>query len=342
MSSSDGRPGAEQDDRAFRALALGTIFATFLLTILGGVVRVSDSGLGCGPAGSGLNGWPFCNGDLVPGVDLNAIIEYSHRALAGIVGILMVSLAVLAVRRHRSHRALVRATLAAVALVIAQGLLGAATVEKDLHEGLVASHLGLAMALLGLAVYIWRASKPENVGAEPPDGGPRFRGLAIAASAAVFCTIVAGGYMAGTQNYGRADYQPGDGAHHACGKEFPTCNGDVLPFGQARLVDIHLTHRVFMYLASILLIWLIVLAVRRRPSAGVVRTAWIAAGLLATQITVGALNVWLDEYEALIVLHLALGTLLWVTVAGIALQLYRVPAPAEAPSSASRAEALTA
>ena len=31
---------------------------------------------------------------------------------------------------------------------------------------------------------------------------------------------------------------------------------------------------------------------------------------------VGALNVWLDEYEALIVLHLALGTLLWATTLG--------------------------
>jgi len=39
---------------------------------------------------------------------------------------------------------------------------------------------------------------------------------------------------------------------------------------------------------------------------------------------VGALNVWLDEYEALIVLHLALGTLLWATVVGLALQLYPV------------------
>ena len=43
------------------------------------------------------------------------------------------------------------------------------------------------------------------------------------------------------------------------------------------------------------------------------------------QILVGALNVWLDEYEALIVLHLALGTLLWATTLGLTLQLYRVP-----------------
>ena len=87
------------------------------------------------------------------------------------------------------------------------------------------------------------------------DGGPAASACsAIAASVAVLCTIVAGGYMAGTQNYGRADYQLGDGAHHACGKEFPTCNGDFMPFGKARLVDIHLTHRAFMYLAAILVI----------------------------------------------------------------------------------------
>ena len=54
-----------------------------MLIIVGGVVRVSDSGLGCGPAGSGFHGWPFCNGDVVPGVDLNSIVEYTHRAVAG-------------------------------------------------------------------------------------------------------------------------------------------------------------------------------------------------------------------------------------------------------------------
>lgn len=327
----------------FRRLALGTVAATFALIIVGGVVRVSDSGLGCGPAGSGLNGWPFCNGDVVPGLDLNTIIEYSHRTLAGIVGLLMIALAVLAFRRYRDHRGLLRAAIAAPLLVVAQGLLGAATVEKDLDEGLVASHLGLAMALLAVTLYIWRASRPENIGAEAADGGPRFRALSVAASVMVFCTIVAGGYMAGTQNYGRADYQVGDGAHHACGKQFPTCNGDFLPFGQARLVDIHLTHRVFMYLASILVIALVLTALRRRPSAGVVRSAHLLGVILAAQILVGALNVWLDEYEVLIVLHLALGTLLWATVVGLALQLYRVPAPEGQPvAGGGRREALPA
>ena len=44
-----------------KRLVLATAIATFVLIIVGGVVRVSDSGLGCGPAGSGFHGWPFCN-----------------------------------------------------------------------------------------------------------------------------------------------------------------------------------------------------------------------------------------------------------------------------------------
>jgi heme A synthase len=172
------------------------------------------------------------------------------------------------------------------------------------------------MVLLALLIYIVRATRE----ATPERGGPR--GLALAASAAVFATIVAGGYMAGTQNYGRADYQLGDGAHHACGKEFPTCNGEFMPFGEARLVDIHLTHRAFMYLASILVIALVVVAVRRGVAT---RYAWAAGALLLAQIVVGALNVWLDEYELLILLHLTLGTLLWANISTMAMQL--APAP---------------
>jgi heme A synthase len=310
-----------------RKLALATLLATFVLIIVGGVVRVSDSGLGCGPAGSGFHGWPFCNGDVVPGVDLNSIVEYTHRVLAVVVGFMMLALVVMAWRRYREYRLVTGVLLVLVGI---QGALGGLTVEENLEEVYVAAHLGLAMLLLGLLLYLWRSTR----GAQPEDGGPGIRVLAIAATALVFCTIVAGGYMAGTQNYGRADYQLGQGAHHACGKQFPPCNGEFMPFGKAELVDIHLTHRAFMYLASILVIALVVTALRRRVA---VRYAWALLGLLGAQILVGALNVWLEEYELLILLHLALGTLLWATSLGMTMQLS--PARERAPR---RAEALTA
>jgi len=259
----------------------------------------------------------------VPGLDLNSVIEYTHRALAGAVGIMMIALAVMAIRQRR----LVVPAVAAAALVIAQGLLGAATVEQNLDEVLVAAHLGLAMALLALVLYIWRETREQR---PPAVSEPRLRVLSIVSAGLVLCTVVAGGYMAGTQKYGRPDYQLGDGAHHACGKEFPTCNGGFMPFGDARLVDIHLTHRFFMYLTVIAVGVLAILLLRR----GMKRSAHILGGLLVTQVVVGALNVWLDEYELLILAHLALGTLLWAASMNTVFQLSPARTRAAAPPRA--------
>ena len=58
--------GGSDQLRRFRRLADLTVFATFLLIVVGGIVRVSESGLGCGPGGSGTEGWPLCNGEAVP------------------------------------------------------------------------------------------------------------------------------------------------------------------------------------------------------------------------------------------------------------------------------------
>ena len=314
--------------QGFRRLALATVVATFLLVILGGLVRVSDSGLGCGPGGSGFHGWPMCNGDVVPGADLNTVVEYSHRTVASIVGLMALSLFVLAWRRHRH---LLLSTGVVFGGVVFEGLLGAATVEENLDPPLVAAHLGTAMLILGALLYIWRATRED----EPVETDGGFRRLAVTTQVFVWLTIVAGGYMAGTQHYGRPDYQLGDGAHHACGREFPTCNGGFLPFGDARLVDIHLTHRVFMYITAALVVWLAVAALRR----GLSRTAWALLAILGVQLLVGALNVWLEEYEALIVLHLGLGTILWVASTWMTLQLYRMPV---ADRASARRELVTA
>ncbi|HLL86866.1 MAG TPA: COX15/CtaA family protein [Thermoleophilaceae bacterium] len=334
MSPSDasGAPAVASSDPAgaapsagFRRLVVTTLVATFALVLVGGVVRLSDSGLGCGPAGSGFHGWPMCRGDIVPGVELNAIVEYSHRALAAACGLLMIALAAWAWRRLRgTHRGIVRATTAGLGLIVAQGLLGAATVELNLDEALVAVHLGLAMLLLGLLLYVWRSARPPDAddNAGGATAGPALRRLSVAAAALVLVTIMAGGYMAGTQKHGRTDHVPGAGAHRACGTDFPACNGSLMPFGQSELADIHLTHRAFMYLAVILVVALAVAVLRRRPGRAAVRLAWGALGILVVQVLLGAVNVWLpEEYELLVLVHLTAGTLLWVSVVDLGLAL---------------------
>jgi heme A synthase len=326
----------------YRLLALSTVVATFLLIVLGGIVRVSDSGLGCGQAHSGIHGWPLCRGDVVPGVSIHAVIEYCHRFVAAVVVLLMAALAVQAWRRYRGYRAIVVASTLAIVLVIAQAGLGAATVDQDLNENLVASHLGLAMLLFAITIFILRAVQPGVAGAPPVNGGRGFRPLALVSQFVLFVAIVAGGYMAGTEHFGRAG-QIGAGAHEACGKEFPGCaHSGVLPFGDTRLVNIHLAHRLAVYITVVVVGALIVLALRRRPSESIRRWAWTLLGLLVLQFTLGVLNVVLGEYEALIAAHLTAATLLWGALTAVTIQLFRVPAPvaADAPQRSRAGEAI--
>lgn len=308
----------------FRRLLTATIAATFVLIVIGGVVRVSDSGLGCGAAGSGTHGWPLCGGRLLPFLQEHQVIEFSHRLVATLVAVLIAVLVIQSFRRLRERRWLVRGTVAAAILVLAQAALGGLTVEHGLHSALVAAHLGLAMLLLGLLIALRRIAQPAP-GAPAVDGSRALRASAAAAAVLVLATIVAGGYVAGTEGEGTAD-QPVLGAHLACGEQFPTCLNKFMPFQYGRLVDIQLTHRLFMYLTTIAILLMCAVAWRRR----VVNRAFIAIPLLLVgQILLGALNVWLGKHPWLIVAHLTLATMLWATVVYAAASLVEVEVPAE-------------
>ncbi len=327
----------------FRRLVTFTIVATLALILIGGVVRVSDSGLGCGAEGSGTHGWPLCEGGVLPADSAESVIEFSHRVAATVVTVLIALLALKAFRRLRSHRLLVRGSVAAGVLVLAQAALGGLTVEKGLEDELVAAHLGLAMLLIGLLLVLRRGAEATSAPAAETVRG--LRPLSIVTAALVLATIVAGGYVAGTEYHGTTD-QPLVGAHSACGTgwstdQFPGCNAQgPLSFGQSRLADIQLVHRVFMYLTAISVLAMAALALRRRAPS---RAFWIAPLVLVAQIALGAINVWAGKHAGLIVGHLALGTTLWVTVVYATATLMPASAPArERVVRADRGEAVTA
>jgi heme A synthase len=351
--------GADQL-RRFRRLADLTILATFALIVLGGIVRVSESGLGCGPGGSGTEGWPLCNGSAVPFFnDTEVIIEFSHRTLAAVVTGLIAALAWIAYRHLRELRWPLRATVAAAVLVLVQAGLGGLTVEQSLAEELVAAHLGLAMVLIALVLWIALRARVELAArdTEVPEPGPSasstgrdltapaggiagLRPLAGLAAVLLLCAIVAGGYVAGTEEEGVNGQGVNIvGAHTACGEAFPTCLDDrVLPFGESRLADIQLTHRVFVYGATLAIILFLVMALRRGVRS---RLLALAALLLFSQVLLGALNVWLGEHAALIVAHLVTATLLWGTLMLITYRFAVATQPAVATARAPSPHATT-
>ena len=322
--------GEANELRRFRRLLNATLLATFALIVIGGVVRVSDSGLGCGPEGSGTHGWPLCGGRVLPFLQEHQIIEFSHRVVATVVVLLIIALAIVAFRRLREHRWLVRGVVAAAILVIAQAGLGGLTVEHGLEPAFVAAHLGLAMLLLGLLIALRRLAQGDERTA-PLDVSRALRCTTVVATVLVFATIVAGGVVAGTEEEGTTS-GPVVGAHLACGTEFPTCLGKFMPFSYGKMVDIQLTHRLLMYLTALAILAMTVVAIRRRvvlPPDGN-RAFLLVPLLLVCQILLGAINVWEGKHPGLIVAHLTLATILWGTVVHAAASLMAIPETARA------------
>ncbi|HUZ75944.1 MAG TPA: heme o synthase [Chloroflexota bacterium] len=291
--------------KVFRALAVAAAVATFILVILGAVVRVSGSGLGCG------NDWPLCHGSLVPLFDLHTFIEWNHRLFASLVSLLTALAVVTGWLWLRKERPLlVKMAVGAFLLVVAQALLGAVAVKTDLSPQVVMAHLGTAMlclaALLIMATLAtrqpsWVASRA--LGAETSssvgdaEANSHFHLLALWTTAATFVLLMSGSLVTGS------------GADYAC-RDWPLCNGMSLPTGG--LPAIHFGHRLMALLVGLLIIFTLVRAIQRRGhNPGAARWATAAGALLIGQVIVGAFQVWLHFPPQLVATHIAFAEAVW-------------------------------
>lgn len=277
--------------QSIRWLALTVAIAGYLLIVIGGTVRVTGAGLGCGPE------WPLCNGRLVPGWDLLAWIEYVHRLIALAVILLTGAVAVASWRARSPDRWMVRLPLIAAGLVLVQAMLGAITVWTHLEAAVVALHLGVALSYLAVALVLaFRTWFPAlaRVARRSP-----LRPWLVAALGAVFLLMLSGAYTAKR------------GAGFAC-PEWPFCGGFWIPTGWTN-VDVHLTHRLIALVAVLLVAGVAWKARRvRGESRWAVGLATAAAVLMVAQVFVGAANIWFRLHPAVSVAHLAVATIVWV------------------------------
>jgi protoheme IX farnesyltransferase len=281
----------------FRRLAVVTIAATFVLIAVGGLVRATDSGLGCPD-------WPRCFGQLVPPAEFHAWIEHSHRLVASVVMVLVALLVVVAYRT-RQEPVVRRASVAALAMVLAQAMIGAFVVWWKLEAESVTLHLATALALVALLIFIgFRARYPGGGRRDGRDRG--FVRLVAAGAGLTYLQMLVGSTVTG---------------YHA-GLAYPL--NVLVPDLGPNVARIQLAHRTLAVLVGTLIvaIWL---AARRsqRAHPTVTRLAGYAAGLVAVQIGLGVANV-VNRLSALTVVpHLAIGALLWGTMFALLLHADR-------------------
>ncbi|MEA2584393.1 MAG: heme o synthase, partial [Thermomicrobiales bacterium] len=294
--------------RLYRLAVLSAI-STYLLIILGGITRVTGSGLGC------EDDWPLCQGKPYPPLDTIAIIEYLHRTVAAYIGILVLAVAIGTWISPGTRKRTKYMAAGAFGLVIVQALLGAVTVWRELPSSIVTAHLGTAMLFFAstLLTAYWIAldrGEPAWLVAVGRDKGliedRRFSLIAAVGALVTFLLILSGGATSTS------------GAALACW-EWPACGGgQLVPDRTSNYTWINLSHRTAAIIGTITVAIVLYAALRRPVTRAARQLAKGAAAIVGVQILLGAAYVVSVGSPWVSAAHLVLAALLWATMLGVA------------------------
>ena len=286
----------------YRAILLLGLAAAIAQVALGGVVRVTGSGDACPD-------WPLCHGQVIPPLDLNIWLEFSHRLSASALGVLVLIASVLAWRQVPGDRISRLAIGTALVLVVAAALLGGLTVLTELAWWARLIHLVLAELVVACIAVAWLAGPADGRSGAAPGAGSEFdRKAGLTILAALLGVIVFGSYMVGF-NYGAA-----------C-TSWPMCQGTRIPEGFAFYAN--MAHRVTTALIAVPVFWLCARVWNFGPDGRQARRfALLAAACMVAAILLGALMVWFNFSVLMRSLHLVTVTLVWVSTVGLVAVLY--------------------
>ena len=308
------------------------VACTVLLILAGSLVTSHDAGLSVPdwPTSYGWNMFTFPPSMWVA----NILYEHGHRLIASTVGFLTIVMAVW-LWFGDSRRWLRWFGVATLGSVVAQGLLGGLTVLFFLPAAISTAHAGLAEIFFCMTVAIAIFTSPGWIAGYGRDGDrradphagtglqadpdARLRYLATATTILIYTQIIVGATMRHT------------GAGLAI-PDFPLMFGHLLPPLWNAKIAIHFAHRAGALvvaagvLASSAHVWY-----HERDRRELTRAASLLLGLVAVQITLGALtvlsrrDVWINSA------HVVCGALVLTTSLVLTLRSWRVKfAPAAA------------
>jgi cytochrome c oxidase assembly protein subunit 15 len=249
-----GLPGAlpDRDRVALRRWLFASIMAVFFAVAVGGITRLTESGLS-------ITEWKPVSGALPPSNDAAWALElekfrqipqastthagitlsqfkwiywweWFHRNVARTVGLVFAIPYLVFLVQGRLPKSL-RLRLAALPfLTLGQGALGWYMVQSGLVERISVSayrltaHLGLALGILAVAVWTYSELRERTTAerSEPVGTSPGWRAALVSATTLLGITVLSGGFVAGLRG----------------GKvfnEFPLMGGQVVPPGYGTL-----------------------------------------------------------------------------------------------------------
>ncbi len=308
----------------YRALTLATAVCVWLLIVLGGIVRVTGSGTGCGRS------WPVCNGRWLPALEYHALIEWNHRLVGFLVGWLMLATVLSTILFFRRPRRLLYAALLAGVTYVGQALLGAITVWLELDHKWVAAHMGNSMLLLAaiilLAVFARFAPAPT---AQPvAQGSSWLWWLAVGTVAWTYLAMFTGSAVIGYD------------AELAC-PSWPHCSPQSW-FPQTWQQFVTFGHRIAVGFSDVLMLALGVTIWRtRRHDQRLLRATHLLGTLYVSQVFLGAFTIWWGAPGFLRGAHLALAALTWGALVVMTALIRLGPTSSEPPPAQDNARGET-
>jgi len=276
--------------------------ATFILLVIGGTVNPTGSSLAC-PEPTFV-----CHGQLFPPMVGGVFYEHGHRLAAMTVGFLQLGLTYLLIKRRGGLGKLAWLLLA---LVLAQGALGAITVQYKLPWFVSTAHLLTGMSYFAMLIYTAFRTRPAPSVVEL-ERHDKLRGelgsartwIAIAVGA-VFVQLLFGALV---RHLGAAMVCLG----------MPTCtiSGDWLP--DTGVQQLHMLHRAFGVVVAIVTTIAAVIVARRARSWSSLRMLALAAPVLVlAQVALGVATVMSMRQVPIAVGHFAGAAGLWAVWMGM-------------------------
>ena len=275
--------------------ALFVSFMTFLLLCAGALVTGTGSGLA-------VPDWPLSFGKFFPPMVGGVLFEHGHRMIAGTVAILSILLcgACWLLEKRRWVKWL---STCAIGIVASQAILGGLTVLFKLPTPISVSHACLAQIFFTLTVILAWVTHPDSKEKKFRSTHTGIRNLAALVTLLFFVQLILGAI---TRHTGAGLAIP----------DFPLVFGKFFPSLWTPKIAIHWAHRLGAFTLVALVISLVISIYRRFSNqSDLLIFSGILISLVAVQVTLGALVVWLKRPIPFTTAHLVTGALCLATSA---------------------------